>query len=97
MWVCYTVKLGYNELNGTTKSVRYNREGLCSKGTIWDQKSGVIFVRYSREFVITVIVITEFDCSYVLLFKGLWLYALSISDLHFRPTSHTICLHTKLR
>jgi len=38
------------------------REGLCSEGTIWDQKSGVIFVRYSREFVITVIVITEFEC-----------------------------------
>jgi len=53
---------------GPRKSVCYNREivitgrkGLCSKGTIWDQKGGVLFVRNSREFVITVIVITEFD------------------------------------
>jgi len=48
---------------GPRKSVCYNRDGLCSKGTIWDQKNGVIFVRYGREFVITVIVITEFDCT----------------------------------
>jgi hypothetical protein len=47
---------------GSHKSVCYNREGLCSKGTIWDQKGGAIFVCYSCEFVIAVIVITEFDC-----------------------------------
>ncbi len=29
---------------------------------IWDQKSDYNYVRYSRDFVVTVIVITEFDC-----------------------------------
>jgi len=33
---------------GPRKSALYNREGLCSKGIIWDQKSGVIFVCYNR-------------------------------------------------
>ena len=28
-------------------------------------KMSVVFVRYNREFVITVIVITEFDCNYI--------------------------------
>jgi len=52
---------------GPRKFVRYNREIDIYKheGTIWDQKSGDIFVRYSREFVITVIVITEFDCTLI--------------------------------
>ena len=27
-------------------------------------KKAVIFVRYNREFVITVIVVTEFDCTF---------------------------------
>jgi len=54
---------------GPPKYVRYNREGLCSKGTIWDQKSEAIFVRYSREFIITVIVITEFACTSFYIFK----------------------------
>jgi len=45
-----------------------DRESLCSKRTIWVQKSGVIFVCYSREFVITMIVITEFDCIYLIIF-----------------------------
>ncbi len=33
----------------------------CNKIIIWYHKSGVKFVCYTREFVITVIVITEFD------------------------------------
>jgi len=43
---------------GPRKSVRYSREGLWSKVTIWEQKSGVIFVHYNRDFVMTMI----FDC-----------------------------------
>jgi len=54
---------------GPRKSVCNNCEIVITvkvyvvKVPIWDQKSGVIFVRYSREFVITVIVIAEFDCT----------------------------------
>jgi len=62
-YVC-TVKLGYNEhawdrlILFVIAVIRYYREDLCTKVAIWDQK----FQRYSREFFITVIVITEFDC-----------------------------------
>ena len=48
---------------GPRKSVRYSREDLCSKPVIWDLKTGFKFVRYNRDFVVTVIVITEFDCT----------------------------------
>jgi len=61
-----TVKLGYNELYGPRKSVRYNREIVITVKVYVVKvpfgKSGVIFVHYSCEIVITVIVITEFDC-----------------------------------
>ena len=42
------------------KVVRYKHEILLRKDTKPNQKVEV--VRYNREFVITVIVITEFDC-----------------------------------
>ena len=41
--------------------VRYKHEGSLVKDAKPNQE--VDFVRYNREFVITVIVITEFDCS----------------------------------
>jgi hypothetical protein len=49
---------------GPSRNVRYNREKYpytvsCHLGP----KMGHYFVRYKREFVITVIVLTEFDCS----------------------------------
>ncbi len=53
---------------GPPLSVRYNREIVITvkiyvvkkpDGT----KMSAIFVRYSRDFIITVIVITEFDCT----------------------------------
>ncbi len=43
------------------KIVRYKHEILLKNDANPNQE--VIFVRYNREFVITVIVITEFDCS----------------------------------
>ncbi len=68
---------------------RYNREDLCSK---MGQKWPVIFVHYSREFVITVIVIT---------YNRVWLYCLSYSDqsIHFLKSCHLneyelrVCTH----
>ncbi len=53
-----TVKLGYNELYEIMKMCPflprdpYDNEHYCSKVPTWDLKSGVKFVRYSREFVI---------------------------------------------
>ncbi len=50
--------------------VRYNRnivKDLCSKVAKWNQD--VNFVRYSRVFVVTVIVISEFDCIYFKIFN----------------------------
>jgi hypothetical protein len=38
---------------------------ICRKVTILDHKNSTYFVCYSREFVITVIIITEFDCSLI--------------------------------
>ena len=64
----YTVKLAYNKLSRTGTNtfvitvIRYNREGLCCRVNIWDLKKWSFFVRFNREFAITVIVITEFDC-----------------------------------
>jgi hypothetical protein len=64
---CYTVKLGYNEhawdrqILFVIAVIRYNREDLF--GHLGSEISTLI-LRYSREFVITVIVITEFDCIY---------------------------------
>jgi hypothetical protein len=43
------------------KIARYKHEILLKNGAKPNQE--VIFVRYNREFVITVIVITEFDCT----------------------------------
>ena len=71
-----TAKLGYNELQGpSTIFVRYNRDivknvltclvkkrnrkGLGSKGTIGTEKLYKYF--YSHRFVITIIVLTDFD------------------------------------
>ena len=58
--------------SGPRKSIRYNREFvitvrecLCSKVVIWNLKSEVKFIRIRREFVVTVIVLTEFDCSII--------------------------------
>ena len=44
-----------------TKFVRYKHEILLKKDAKPNQEAK--FVRYNRESVITVIVITEFDCS----------------------------------
>jgi hypothetical protein len=41
--------------------VRYNRE--ISLVNYAKPNQEIAFVRYNREFVITVIVITEFDCN----------------------------------
>ena len=41
---------------------RHNSEEVCAKLIIWNQKLQPMF--YSREFVIIVIVIIEFDCNY---------------------------------
>ncbi len=49
-----TVILDYNELYGLILFVRYNRANVSGKVKFID-----IFVHYKREFVITVIVITE--------------------------------------
>jgi len=51
---------------GPPKFVRYNRQSVITV-KVYVVKvpfgtSGAIFVRYSREFDTTVIVITEFDC-----------------------------------
>ncbi len=43
--------------------VRYKHEILLNKYAKPNQKAQV--VRYNREFVITVIVITEFNCKYI--------------------------------
>ena len=42
--------------------IRYNCENLCTKVNIWGLETTTLFLCYSREFVITVIVITEFEC-----------------------------------
>ncbi len=47
---------------GPSIFVSYNCEALCSKLCIWDRIILQNFVRYNREFVTTVIVITQFDC-----------------------------------
>ncbi len=39
---------------------RNNRGDLCNKLTVWDEKNGLQLVRYSREFGLNVIVITEY-------------------------------------
>ena len=41
---------------------RYNRENLCIKLS-FGTKMHSFFVRYERKFVITVIILNEFDCS----------------------------------
>ena len=43
------------------KFVRYNHEDLLIKQA--EPNQATHFVRYNRVFVITVIVITEFDCN----------------------------------
>jgi hypothetical protein len=60
-----TVKLGYNEPLGAAKCVRYNLEFIIT-GIAYGIAHGFgtkKFVHYSREFVITKFVITEFDCN----------------------------------
>ena len=42
--------------------IRFNCENLCTKVNIWGLETTTLFFCYSREFVITVIVITEFEC-----------------------------------
>ncbi len=49
-----TNKLGYSELSETAKIVRYSRENWQNEVSFW--------TKCKREFVITVIFITEFDC-----------------------------------
>ena len=62
-----TVKLAYNKhaldraVLYVIAVIRYNHEGLWTKVTIWDQK--LQHLRHSREFVVTVIAIIQFDCS----------------------------------
>ncbi len=48
-----------------TLFVRYNHEILMANYAKPNQK--LAFVRYNREFAITVIVITEFDCTLTIL------------------------------
>jgi hypothetical protein len=45
--------------------IRYNREAFCAKPL--GPKNFTNLLRYSSEFVITVIVITEFDCITIFL------------------------------
>jgi len=46
---------------GPEKYVRYSRDIVITGKPVWDQKNGSIFVRYGRDFVLTMIIITEFD------------------------------------
>ncbi len=49
-------------------TVTCNMAGLCSKQSTWDHKFYLLvifFIRYGREFIITVIVITELDCFFL--------------------------------
>ena len=60
----YTVKLGYNEHAWDRPTlfviavICYNRKDLCTKLTILDLKC--LYIRYSREIIKTVIVVTKF-------------------------------------
>ncbi len=42
--------------------IRYNRENYPNILSFGTKKMGHYFVRYKREFVTTVILLTEFDC-----------------------------------
>ncbi len=56
----------------TAKFLGFIQKSCChnlqSNSVITNSTGPPIFVRYSREFVITVIVITEFDCIYTSIF-----------------------------
>ena len=63
-------KLGCNELNGTSTLILYHSIDIFITAKAYAQKSET-FVRYWKEFVIIVIIITKFDCKFPLpMFAG---------------------------
>ena len=51
----------HKNMFATAMILLYNHKDLCVKSFIWNHMSGYRCVRYSNAFVITVIVITDFD------------------------------------